>query len=167
MIPTDIADAGMSSTASIRSITQSRSGARTGAKPTPQLPITTVVTPLQHDGVRYGSHDTCASMCVCTSIQPGVTSLPAGVDLAAAGPHGAREWVGIGAPHRGDAVAVDADVAPELGRAAPVDDAAVANRDVVHGSPRGAAAPGVRRPGMDWEAQSLRDAASASHPASG
>ena len=27
-----------------------RSG-RTGAKPTPQLPITTVVTPCQHDGV--------------------------------------------------------------------------------------------------------------------
>ena len=42
---------GMSSTPSMRPISHScRSGA-TGAKPTPQLPMTTVVTPCQHDGV--------------------------------------------------------------------------------------------------------------------
>ena len=46
---------GMSSTPSIRPISHScRSGA-TGAKPTPQLPITTVVTPCQHDGVSCSS----------------------------------------------------------------------------------------------------------------
>ena len=52
VIPADMAMAGMSSTASIRSINQSRSLGRTGAKPTPQLPITTVVTPFQQEGVR-------------------------------------------------------------------------------------------------------------------
>jgi hypothetical protein len=31
---------------------------RTGAKPTPQFPITTVVTPCQLDGVSIGSHVT-------------------------------------------------------------------------------------------------------------
>ena len=41
---------GMSSTPSISSISQSWRSGRTGAKPTPQLPITTVVTPCQHDG---------------------------------------------------------------------------------------------------------------------
>ena len=51
----------MSSTPSINSINQSwRSGAA-GAKPTPQLPMTTDVTPCHEDGVRYGSHDACAS----------------------------------------------------------------------------------------------------------
>ena len=41
---------GMSSTPSINSISRSRSCGRTGAKPTPQLPITAVVTPCQLDG---------------------------------------------------------------------------------------------------------------------
>jgi hypothetical protein len=46
---------GMSSTPSISSINHScRSGAA-GANPTPQLPITTVVTPCQLDGVSHGS----------------------------------------------------------------------------------------------------------------
>ena len=31
---------------------------RAGAKPTPQLPMTTVVTPCHDDGVRNGSHVT-------------------------------------------------------------------------------------------------------------
>ena len=46
VMPADIAVEGMSSTASSRSSSQSRSAGRTGAKPTPQLPMTTVVTPL-------------------------------------------------------------------------------------------------------------------------
>ncbi len=55
-IPADSAAPGMSSTPSISPISHSwRSGA-TGAKPTPQLPITTVVTPCQHDGVSVSSH---------------------------------------------------------------------------------------------------------------
>ena len=46
---------GMSSTASISSIRKSSLPGRTGAKPTPQLPITTVVTPCQLDGASIGS----------------------------------------------------------------------------------------------------------------
>ena len=49
---------GMPSTPSISPMSQSwRSGAA-GAKPTPQLPITTVVTPCHSDGVSSGSHVT-------------------------------------------------------------------------------------------------------------
>ncbi len=45
----------MSSTPSISSISSSWSIVRTGAKPTPQLPITTVVTPCQDDGTSRSS----------------------------------------------------------------------------------------------------------------
>ena len=48
----------------------------TGAKVTPQLPMTTDVTPCQHDDEPIGSHANCASRCVCTSTKPGVTSRP-------------------------------------------------------------------------------------------
>ena len=44
------AEPGMSSTPSISSIRRSWSAGWTGAKPTPQLPMTTVVTPCQADG---------------------------------------------------------------------------------------------------------------------
>ncbi len=51
----------MSSTPSMRSINQAcRSGAA-GANPTPQLPITTVVTPCHELGVSAGSHVAWAS----------------------------------------------------------------------------------------------------------
>ena len=56
-MPSLSAAPGMSSTPSISPMSHSwRSGA-TGAKPTPQLPITTVVTPCQHDGVSRSSHE--------------------------------------------------------------------------------------------------------------
>ena len=51
----------MSSTPSINPISQSCRSGRAGAKPTPQLPITTVVTPCHDDGVMSGSHVTCPS----------------------------------------------------------------------------------------------------------
>ena len=44
-------DAGMSSTPAITSTSTSWSSARHGANPTPQLPITAVVTPWAEDGV--------------------------------------------------------------------------------------------------------------------
>ena len=72
---------GMSSTPSISSISQScRSGAA-GAKPTPQFPITTVVTPCQDDGVRYGSHDACRVV-VGVDVDPArcQEDVPVGVD---------------------------------------------------------------------------------------
>ena len=46
----------MSSTPSISSMSRSWSAGRTGAKPTPQLPITAVVTPCQLDGASWSSH---------------------------------------------------------------------------------------------------------------
>ena len=52
---------GMSSTPSISSMRKLSAPGRTGAKPTPQLPITTVVTPCQLDGVISGSQVTCPS----------------------------------------------------------------------------------------------------------
>ncbi len=52
---------GMSSTPCIREISMSRCSGRTGAKPTPQLPISTVVTPLQDKGVMWLAQVACAS----------------------------------------------------------------------------------------------------------
>ena len=49
---------GMSSTPSMSSIRNDSAPGCTGAKPTPQLPMTTVVTPCQLDGVTSGSHVT-------------------------------------------------------------------------------------------------------------
>ena len=51
----------MSSTLSIISMSAVCSSGLAGANPTPQLPIITVVTPCQPDGVMYGSQVTCAS----------------------------------------------------------------------------------------------------------
>ena len=61
LIPSAKAVPGMSSTPSINWISQSRSAARAGANPTPQFPITTVVTPCQLDGVTSGSQVACPS----------------------------------------------------------------------------------------------------------
>ena len=54
-MPSASAVPGMSSTPSMSWISHSRSEARAGAKPTPQLPITTVVTPCHPDGETSGS----------------------------------------------------------------------------------------------------------------
>ena len=56
---------------------------RTGAKPTPQLPITTVVTPCHDDGVTCLSQQTWPSKWVWMSTKPGVTSCAVGVDRRA------------------------------------------------------------------------------------
>jgi hypothetical protein len=47
-----------------------------GASVKPQLPITTLVMPCQHEDVPSGSQKTCASMCVWPSMKPGVTTWP-------------------------------------------------------------------------------------------
>jgi hypothetical protein len=47
----------------------------TGAKVTPQFPITTEVTPCQHDEDAIGSQASCASRWVWMSTKPGVTTL--------------------------------------------------------------------------------------------
>ena len=55
VMPSASAVPGMSSTPSMSWISQARSLARAGAKPTPQLPMTTVVTPCQPEGETSGS----------------------------------------------------------------------------------------------------------------
>ena len=52
---------GMSSTPSIISMSIASCPGRTGAKPTPQLPTTTVVTPCDAEGSRTGSQVACPS----------------------------------------------------------------------------------------------------------
>ena len=59
--PSRITSSGMSSTPSMTLISVSRSCGRQGAKPTPQLPISTVVTPWPEDGVKRSSQVTCPS----------------------------------------------------------------------------------------------------------
>ena len=82
--PSDSAAPGMSSTPSISPISHSCLSGCTGAKPTPQLPMTTVVTPCQHDGVSIGSQVIWPSKCVCTSTKPGRDDHAVGVDGLAA-----------------------------------------------------------------------------------
>ena len=60
-IPSSRAVPGMSSTPSMRLMRKSRWSGRTGANPTPQFPVTTVVTPCQPDGDTSGSQVTCPS----------------------------------------------------------------------------------------------------------
>ena len=52
---------GIASTLTRSRIATSRASGRHGAIPTPQLPITTVVTPCQEDGVVAPSQQICAS----------------------------------------------------------------------------------------------------------
>ena len=66
----------MSSTLSIIAASVARSSGRHGANVTPQLPITTLVTPCQQLDVPIGSHAIWASRCVWMSTKPGVTRRP-------------------------------------------------------------------------------------------
>ena len=75
-MPSCSAVPGMSSTLSISWTSVSSVPGRTGAKPTPQLPITTVVTPCQLDGVTCLSQQTWPSKWVWMSTKPGVSSWP-------------------------------------------------------------------------------------------
>ncbi len=72
-----MASRGTSSTLSIISARNTRSSGATGANVTPQLPMSTVVTPCHELEVINGSHATCASRCVCRSMKPGETIRPA------------------------------------------------------------------------------------------
>ena len=66
----------MSSARSRLRTTSARASSRTGASVNPQLPITAVVTPCQHEFAPCGSQNTWASMWVCPSMKPGVTTWP-------------------------------------------------------------------------------------------
>ena len=118
-----IAWRGMSSTDSIMPARNSRSAGLHGAKVTPQLPISAVVTPCQLIGVRSGSQPICASRWVCRSMKPGETTCPSAsisrVPLR-------RDLADLG-----DAAALDADVAAKGFCAGAVDDGSAANDDVM------------------------------------
>ncbi len=55
-IPAFMQDSGIDSVRSMRRIARSRSAGLTGAKPKPQLPIATVVTPCHPESEAYWSH---------------------------------------------------------------------------------------------------------------
>ncbi len=60
-IPAFIEASGIASLRVMLSIARSRDSGLTGAKPNPQLPITTDVTPCQLEMLQYGSQNNCAS----------------------------------------------------------------------------------------------------------
>ena len=84
-MPAAIASVGMSSTADRQRAYHSRSSGLQGASAKPQLPITTEVTPCQHEQLPIGSHATCASMWVWPSMKPGETISPSASIVRAAG----------------------------------------------------------------------------------
>ena len=118
---------GMSSTDSIRATSSSSVPGRTGAKPTPQLPITTVVTPCHDDGVTCLSQHTCPSKWVWMSTKPGVTSAPSASTVRRAG--------ALDLADGGDHPVADGDVGDAAGRTGPVHHEPVANVQIVHGRP--------------------------------
>jgi hypothetical protein len=71
-----IASAEMSSARMMFERIMSRCSAEPGARVKPQLPMTAVVTPCQHEQLPSGSQNTCASMCVWPSMKPGETTWP-------------------------------------------------------------------------------------------
>src|SRR5215813_5692875 len=75
-MPASIAAGGMSSARWRLRTTRCLSAAAQGASVKPQLPITTLVMPCQHDEVPSGSQKICASMWVWPSMKPGVTTWP-------------------------------------------------------------------------------------------
>lgn len=150
-----IAGAGMSSIASHRSVTKPRRGLGQGARPTAQLPVTTVVTPLPEDGDTSGSHIICvlarkiiahvrgrprrageraagqrAHLCVVVRVRvdpPRRDVLADGIDLARS-LHRERR------PDAHDSAVLDGHIADEWRRAGPVDDGATADDQVGHAS---------------------------------
>ena len=75
-MPAIIASVGMSSTAVRQRANHSRSSGLQGASAKPQLPMTTLVTPCQHEQLPSGSQATCASIWVWPSMKPGATISP-------------------------------------------------------------------------------------------
>jgi hypothetical protein len=115
----------MSSTPSITRISVSRSCGRQGAKPTPQLPISTVVTPWPDDGLEL--------------IVPGRLAVIVGVDVDEARRHDEAPGVDLLAARArhatdgGYAAFLDRDVALAWLAAGAVDDGAVADDEVESG----------------------------------
>src|SRR5499426_306120 len=75
-MPAAIAAPEMSSARSRLRTTMALSVSAHGASVKPQLPMTTLVIPCQHDDVPSGSQKICASMWVWPSMKPGATTCP-------------------------------------------------------------------------------------------
>src|SRR2546423_7149628 len=75
-MPAFMASAEMSSARSRLRMTSCLSLSAHGASVKPQLPITTLVMPCQHEHVPSGSQKIWASMCVWPSMKPGATTRP-------------------------------------------------------------------------------------------
>src|SRR5215470_4420255 len=75
-MPASMAAGGMSSARCRLRTTRCLFSFAHGASVKPQLPMTTLVMPCQHDEVPSGSQKICASMCVWPSMKPGVTTWP-------------------------------------------------------------------------------------------
>ena len=75
-MPAASAAGSMSSARSRLRTTKARWSDRTGARVKPQLPITADVTPCQQELLPVASQKTWASMWVCPSMNPGVTTWP-------------------------------------------------------------------------------------------
>src|SRR5262249_857276 len=76
LMPASIAAGGISSARWRLRTTRCLFSSAQGARVKPQLPITTLVMPCQHDEVPSGSQKTCASMWVWPSMKPGATTWP-------------------------------------------------------------------------------------------
>ena len=130
----------MSSARSRLRTTSAPLSARAGASVNPQLPMTTVVTPCQHEHVPSGSQKICASMWVWPSMKPGVTTWPSASISC--------RPLFADAADGGDAAVSHADVGPVAGDARAVDDRAVADDQVVaHPKPYASCASARAVPG--------------------
>src|SRR6202022_2370092 len=84
-MPASIASVGMSSTAVRQRANHSRSAGLHGASAKPQLPITTLVTPCQHEQLRSGPHAFCAPIMGVGVDKAGRDDQPVGIDDAISG----------------------------------------------------------------------------------
>ncbi len=84
LMPASIASGEMSSARWRFRITMPLSFSAHGASVKPQLPMTTVVMPCQHEQVPSGSQKICASMCVWPSMMPGATMWPSASNVSLA-----------------------------------------------------------------------------------
>ena len=113
----------MSSARSRLRTTSARASSRTGARVKPQLPMTAVVTPCQHEFAPCGSQKTWASRWVWPSMKPGVTTWP-----SASSSRSPRSRI---RPTRAIVAVDDPDVGPVGAEAGAVDDQTVADHHVV------------------------------------
>ena len=121
-IPSASAAGSMSSARSRLRTTRCRSASRTGASVNPQLPMTAVVTPCQHELAPLGIPEHLGVHVGVTVDEPRSDHVALGVDLSGR--------VRPDAAHKGDPVPYDADVGAVGAEARPVDHLTVPDNEV-------------------------------------